>query len=98
MSKSRKLRTGVTLSLLVTMPVTLTACGEEWIEQESTAYEQCLLAEVEEGLDIDCEDDDADWYKLKGYKSKYAKTKIYKSSSGMTRSGFGSSGGYSSGG
>jgi hypothetical protein len=89
------LKKAITLSMLVTLPVGLSGCGE-YIEQQITAEEECLIEEQDLMIDLDCEDEDSDWYKKKGYKSKAAITKIYKSSSGSGKSGFG--GGYSSGG
>ena len=87
----------VTISLLASSPLLLTGCAELFAQEEITAYEECILSEEELGVDFDCEDDDSDWYKMKGYKSKKTKSAAYKSSFGSSKSGYGGSG-YSSGG
>jgi hypothetical protein len=87
-----RLRKTLTMSLLVSVPLTLTGCGEA-VQEDWTAYEECQYEMELTGVQLDCEDDDSDWYKKKGYyKSKKVKSSYYKSSG----SGYGS--GYSSGG
>lgn len=59
----------------------------------TTAYEECQIEMQQTGMNLDCEDDDADWYKKKKV-SKYSAI-APKSSS---KSGFGTTGSSSSGG
>lgn len=63
--------------------------------EQTTAYEQCALEMEQTGVDLDCNDDDADWYKKKQYKSK-TDSVFFASSS--KKSGFGSSSSSSGGG
>ena len=90
--KTKRLRKMLTLSLLASVPLTLTGCGDA-VPEDWSAYEECQYEMESTGVMLDCEDEDSDWYKSKGYyKSKKVKSSYYKSS----RSGYGS--GYSSGG
>jgi hypothetical protein len=59
----------------------------------TTPYEECQIEMQQTGMNLDCEDDDADWYKKKKV-SKYSAI-APKSSS---KSGFGMFGSSSSGG
>lgn len=80
------------LSLLLSLPLSVVAC-EQVVEEDYSAYDECLIEQQELGVELYCEDDDSEWYKAKGYKTKMSKSSKYSSS----RSGYGSSG-YSSGG
>jgi hypothetical protein len=86
------LKKSLTFSLLASVPVFMTGCVSD-LPPEPTAFEECVYEMELTGVQLDCDDDEGDWYKKKGYKSKKAKSYYYSSS----KSGYGSSG-YSSGG
>jgi hypothetical protein len=86
-----KLRKRLALTLTASVPLTLTGCVDA-LYQDPTAYEECLYEMESAGIQVDCDDEDSDWYKKKGYKSKSAVSSYMKS-----RSGYGGSY-YSSGG
>jgi hypothetical protein len=59
----------------------------------TTAYDECQIEMEQTGIDLDCDDDDADWYK----KKKVSKYTAVAPKSTM-KSGFGTAGSSSSGG
>ena len=82
-------------SLLLAVPVVMTGCSAA--ADDLTAYDECEWEMERTGLELECDDDDSDWYASHGYLSKQSKAKtntaFYKA-----RSGIGSSGGFTSGG
>ncbi len=84
----------IQITMLASVPLTMTGCSELFVEEDWSAYEECQYEVESTGIQLDCDDEDSDWYKMKGYKSKVAKSKYAKPSSfGSGKSGFGSGGG-----
>jgi hypothetical protein len=81
---------------IISIPAVLTGCTDE----DPTAYDECKYQEQQDNQVYYCDDDDADFYKKKGYSSKYSA--ISKSSpaynSIVSKGGFGSGSGGSYGG
>ncbi|WP_139489107.1 hypothetical protein [Brevibacillus dissolubilis] len=90
-------RKALAVAGIISIPAVLSGCAEE----EPTAYDECKYQEQQDNQVYYCDDDDADFYKKKGYKNKYSL--ISKSSPAYnkivsSRGGFGSGSGGSYGG
>lgn len=86
----------VAFTLLFSVPVTLSGCGDDQL----TAEDECEWERETNGQwEIDCEDDASSWYRSHGYSSKFSKINP---SSPFLKTGVGSggkkSGGFFSGG
>jgi hypothetical protein len=97
----KTVQTRIVASLMTGAPALLVGCGAP--ASPMTAFDECQQEITLTGIELNCEDDESDWYKKKKYKSKSAVSAVsaaaaYKSSSSSVKSGFGGSKGFFSGG